>query len=485
MDEKNKLLTSLVKENSFLKERNKLYEEILDKVLEGVYITDLEENCVWFNNTIQLIDGVNRNDAIGKKQSDAWDFFEIPENAPKGTIRSGKQSEERLITYLDRNKKPVHMFSKAYPFYHNDSFKYVYELLYYVDYSEKQLNKIAEYRQKLLKSTTRIMNNTTYTLYDLVGSSSMMKNLVAKARRIAVNKTSVLIYGKTGTGKELFAQGIHNASLQKSGKFVALNCAAIPENLLESILFGSVKGAFTGATDSKGLLEEANNGTLFFDELNSMPLSLQGKLLRVIQERQACRVGSNTPYPVNCRWLSATNKDPEQLVADGFLRADLYFRLAVLMLEIPPLKEREQDVLELSEHFIDKYNKEYQLQVTAMDEEVKNLFLHYSWPGNVRELDNTIEYVMNFLGNNRSVIHIEDLPDHIKKENARIKKKSSPVSFGNLQNYLEQQEKEYLTKALAEMDWNISKTAKVLGIPRESLYYRLKKYGLKRNTATE
>ncbi len=470
-----------------LEEKILLYEEILDKVLEGIYITDTEDKVIWFNKTVELLDGVKKEEAIGKKQAQAWQYMELPASVTGYIIRTGKQSKEQLITYKDLHNKTISVFAQAYPFYYQNQLKAVYSLANYVEYSEKQLNKISEYRKRFLDSNARVVNNAPYTLYDVIGSSSAMIDLVSKARKVAINKTPVMLYGETGTGKEIFAQGIHNASLQHDGKFVAINCAAIPENLLESFLFGSVKGAYTGAVDKPGLLEDANGGTLFLDELNSMPLLLQGKLLRVFQEKQACRIGSNRPYPVNCRLISATNQDPRELIHDGILRTDLYFRLAVLTLEIPPLAKRDKDVLELTRFFINRYNSEYNLQIHSIDDDVEQLFLNYQWPGNVRELDNAIEYAMNFLSRGRAIIHQQDLPHYIQNavnqshcNSNTFESSQSEPKQRTLNEVLAETERHLVKKTLEETNWNISRAAKILGIHREALYYRIKKFGFLR-----
>lgn len=477
-----KMAKNLEKENKALKERVHLYEEIMDKVLQGIYICDKCENVVWFNDVVQINDGVLREDGIGKNQNEAWNNLELSPGPTDYTLKTGEQSGEELVTYMDKEtKKAFSVFNQSFPFYADGDLKYVYSIAYYIGYSEKQLNKINEYKQKYLAKNVRVINNTTYSLYDVIGKSEIMREMVKRARKLAVNKAPVMLCGPTGTGKEIFAQGIHNASMQSKGKFVAINCAAIPENLLESILFGSVKGAFTGALDKEGLLEEASDGTLFLDELNSMPLSLQGKLLRVFQENRACRIGSNQAYEVNCRLISATNQNPRQLVQEGVLRSDLYFRLAVLTLDLPPLCARENDVLDLADHLIAKYNKEYNLNIREIAPEVLTLFLRYDWPGNVRELDNVIEYIMNFASFNQSRVRYQDLPAYLKEFNESPAKRDHLHLLKNektLREILDLTEREVISGVLRETDWNISKAARILGIHREALYYRIKKFAL-------
>ncbi|WP_276538485.1 sigma-54 interaction domain-containing protein [Dehalobacterium formicoaceticum] len=461
-----------------------MYEAILDMVLQGIYVVDPEENIVWLNNIVEEMDGVKREEIIGKKDSEAWKNLDLKVNATQYTIDTGKQSEEQIAIYNNKDGYRTAMFMQSYPFYYEHKLEYVYSLAHFIDYSEKQLIKISEYKQKTTNINVKLSNNTSFTLYDVVGNSKKMRALVQLSRKAALSKSPILLYGKTGTGKEIIAQGIHNASLFNNGRFVAINCASIPENLLETILFGSVKGAFTGAVDKPGLFEEAQNGTLFLDELNSLPLSIQGKLLRVLQEKRANRVGSNHDYPIKCRVISATNQDPRQLVRNGKLRQDLFFRLAVVTLEIPSLAERKDDIPELVKHFIDKFNAEYQLHIKTIDDEILDVFNRYSWPGNVRELENVIEYMVNFTDSPNGKLSFNELPLYLKEisynqEENTIKDLKSE---GSLHEMLEEFEKNVLERTLAETKWNVSQAARNLGIHREALHYRIRKFGLRKKS---
>lgn len=466
-----------------LRKNKKLYEDILDRVMQGIYIVNAEGRIVWYNNLMQKIDGDNRDEVIGKQEQAVWDYIDLKAGTVADTIRTGKQSEERLLPYTTRTGRKINAFMQSFPVYYDNKLEYVYILIYYIEHSEKVLNKISEYRKKLYDSKVRIINDTAFTLYDVLGSSPQICKLVANARKVALKNSSVLLYGETGTGKEIFAQGIHNASLHNKGRFVAINCATIPENLLETILFGSVKGAFTGALDKPGLLEEAKHGTLFLDELDSLPLGMQSKLLRVLQEKKACRIGDNRNYQITCRIISATNQEPRKLVADGKLRQDLYFRLAVVTLEIPPLAKRKEDIAELVAHFITVYNEEYDLKVKTIDETVLAVFTKYSWPGNIRELEHVIEYMMNFTNVQSDTLSVDELPANLKEliDNSGKPHYTDLGETGNLHQILEEYEKEILQNTLKKTNWNISQTARKLGIHREALYYRIKKFGLRKS----
>lgn len=346
----------------------------------------------------------------------------------------------------------------------------------------KSHNKVAEYRNLFLEETVRIENGTQYTLNDIIGESESIKNAVNKARLIATKNVPVLLRGETGTGKELFAQGIHNASTVKKGAFVSINCAAIPENLVESYLFGTVKGAYTGAIDKPGLLEEANGGTLFLDELNSLPWFTQGKLLRVLQEKEASRVGSTKMYQVNCRIISATNQSPEKLIEDNLLRSDLYYRLAVLNISIPPLRDRYGDVDFLTSYFIKSYNAKYELQLQGVDPDVRQILNEYSWRGNVRELKNTIEHMICFIAVDQRRLSVKDLPDYLLQRNQPNPQYNPESSHyqGSLSQMIEDFRRDIILESLNRHQWNVSQTAKELDAKRENIYYFIKKYGLSR-----
>jgi arginine utilization regulatory protein len=464
-----------------LSRSNKLYKEILDRVMHGVYIVNAKRQIVWFNSLMQKIDGINREEVIGKHEESVFQSINNNVSTVADVLRTGKISKAKLLPYTTKTGRKVNAFMQSFPVYYDNNLEYVYMVIDYIDYSKKAVGRKISYDSKI-----RISNDTVFTLDNVLGSSKQICEVVANARKVALRKSPVLLHGQTGTGKEIFAQGIHNASLHNKGRFVAINCATIPENLMETILFGSVKGAYTGALDKPGLLEEANNGTLFLDELNSLPLTLQSKLLRVLQEKQACRIGDNRNYLVNCRIISATNQDTHHMVANGILRQDLYFRLAVITLEIPPLAKRKEDIPELIEHFIKIYNEEFDLQIKTIDPAVLDVFYKYSWPGNVRELEHAIEYMMNFVDAQSQSLSIQELPSNLKKllsDRHKVREDYSNYSrdVGNLHQALKEFEKEYLKNTLEQTQWNISQAARILGIHREALYYRIKKFGLKKD----
>lgn len=313
-----------------------------------------------------------------------------------------------------------------------------------------------------------------YQFENIIAESRAMRNVCEMIERVAPTDTTVLIYGESGTGKELVAKAIHAHSSRKVKKFLPLNCAALPEALLESELFGHAKGAFTGAsTDKEGLFEVANHGTIFLDEIDSMPLNIQAKLLRVLQDKEIRRVGGNESIPTDVRVLAATNTRLETLIEQGKFREDLYYRLSVIPIEIKPLRERPEDILPLTYHFLRREIGENK-PLPTVDPAVINLFEQYSWPGNVRELENALKHALTFA--NDSVINRDCLPAKLLQLTASPDgglKKMDDVRGKSLKAFLRAKEKEYLSQALAYSEGDKQKAAKALRISLATLYRKL------------
>jgi len=303
-----------------------------------------------------------------------------------------------------------------------------------------------------------------YHFHQLIGKSPSMQKIYDLIERISDTSSNVLITGESGTGKELVARAIHYNGVRKEGRFIAVNCAAIPETLLESELFGYKKGAFTDAkSDKRGLVFEANEGTLFLDEITEMPSTLQAKLLRVIEEKEVRPLGDTNSYPVDVRIISTTNRD----IKEGRFREDLYYRLKVIDIEMPPLRERREDIPVLVQHFIHKFSKELKKGVSGVSEEALKIFLNYSWPGNVRELENVIQRAITL--SQHELILPEDLPATvIQTKDKKLVEKALEENFT-----LDQLEKEYIKRVLIEAGGNKSKAAERLGLDRKTLYRKL------------
>jgi DNA-binding NtrC family response regulator len=307
-----------------------------------------------------------------------------------------------------------------------------------------------------------------YHFHQMIGKSPSMQKIYDLIERISDTSSNVLITGESGTGKELVAKAIHYNGTRKEGPFIAVNCAAIPETLLESELFGYKKGAFTDAkSDKKGLVFEANQGTLFLDEITETPLTLQAKLLRVIEERELRPLGDTNSYLIDVRIISTSNRDINSLIQGNQFREDLYYRLKVIDIEMPPLRERREDIPILVQHFINKFSKEQKKGISGVSEDALKILLNYSWPGNIRELENIIQRAITL--SQHEVILPEDLPATIiQKIDEKLFEKALEEKFT-----LDQLEKEYIKRVLVETGGNKSKAAERLGLDRKTLYRKL------------
>ena len=315
-----------------------------------------------------------------------------------------------------------------------------------------------------------------YQFENLIASNSAMMQVCEMIQRVAPTAATVLINGESGTGKEVIARTIHNTSPRKDKPWVAVNCAALPEPLLESEMFGHVKGAFTGAVvEKEGLFETANNGTLFLDEISSLPLVLQGKLLRVLQEKEIRRVGGTKNIPIDVRVIAASNTNLEQLVVQGSFRADLYYRFAVITLDIPPLRDRIEDILPLARHFIRIESAGFATE-PGLSKEAVDVLVSYRWPGNVRELENAIKHAVTFL--QEDTITPDLLPSRIvaRAHEAKAQQASQPLAAGNnssLKGFLKLKEKEYLEQILSSTNGDKEKAAQTLQVSLATLYRKL------------
>ena len=323
----------------------------------------------------------------------------------------------------------------------------------------------AEQKQQSKKKDVRA---NTVTFGNIVGKSPALAHVISQASKVAATDVAVLINGETGTGKELFAQAIHNASHRSAGAFLALNCSAFSRELLESELFGYKEGAFTGAVkDKRGLLEEANHGTVFLDEIGEMALELQSKLLRVLETGEFVKVGDTKTTRVDVRIISATNRNLKEEIANGRFREDLYFRLSVFRIELPPLRQRREDILLLAQHFAERFSKQIGCPVPALSPDAKSLFLSYPWPGNVREMMNTMEHALIVCD---SEVTRKDLPiDMLSDE-------SSTQVDDSLD--LKSVERNHIIKVLHHTHGNKTETARLLKIGLTTLYRKIEEYGI-------
>ncbi len=342
--------------------------------------------------------------------------------------------------------------------------------------------------KKLLTSIQNALNQiapspkspTEDTFDNIVGKSQAMKDVFEMIQKVSYGNANILITGESGTGKELVARSIHKHSLRRNQPIIPINCGALPENLFESELFGYEKGAFTGAFQAKpGLVELANGGTLFLDEVCELPLQLQVKLLRTLEDRTIRRIGGKEEIPVDIRVVSATNRDPEQSIREGILREDFFYRINTIRIHIPPLRERKEDIELLITHFLHELDRRYKRNITAIDPAALEALYAYNWPGNVRELQNVIERTYYLAS--PPLIRLHDLPSQISD----CVTVSSEASWKHLpyreakEKALENFEKKYLLFHLEQNHWNISRTAEKCGIDRRTIHRLIKRYKLK------
>jgi DNA-binding NtrC family response regulator len=339
--------------------------------------------------------------------------------------------------------------------------------------------KKAEERVNLIKENLRLKNELyeKFKIEGIVGKSPKMTQILDIVRKVTPTNVTVLIYGESGTGKELIARAIHYNSPRKNGPFIAINCAAIPETLIESELFGYEPGAFTGANTRKiGLIESANRGTLFLDEIAELPLLMQSKLLRVLQDKEIRRIGGKDTIKVDVRIIAATNKNLSEQIEKNKFREDLYYRLKVVTVALPPLRERKEDIPELINYFIEKYSKEFGKMIKGIDEKAMHALLSYHWPGNIRQLETVIEKAIIICESEK--ITLKDIHDEL---NSSSLKNIFDIEIPDEGINYEELEKELLKKALIKSNFVIAKAAKLMGMSYDTFWYRLKKFGLHEN----
>ena len=459
-------------------------EMMIDSIDEAIIGCDKDGYINIYNSANERREKMNRKNVLHRHVDEVYDFH------------SGKSLLMRAIT----EKKPiidqyqeyttelsgtyVEIICSTVPIMEGD--RVIGAVSVMKDYSKvKKLSRIIMdlqsnlYSSNIDKTGKPKPAGARHTFSDIIGQNHLLQDTLRWARKTAGNDLPVLIYGDTGTGKELLAQGIHNAGARKEKPFIAINCAAIPENLLEGLLFGTVKGAFTGALDRPGLFEQATEGTLVLDEINSMSLNLQSKLLRVIQEEAVRRVGDNRERKINTRLISISNLDPAVAIREGLLREDLYYRIAYISLNMPPLSRRLDDLPALADYLVGKYNSKLNLNIECISDELFDLLEQYPWPGNIRELEHVIAASMSALNTADTEIRPEDLPPSIRYKFAGIPGEQNTVDSNlTLATMMDSAERRMIETALKRNNWNISKAARELGLKRQSLQYRIRKYSL-------
>jgi arginine utilization regulatory protein len=465
------------------------YLKVFAELPQGVIIADAKGRVVFRNKAQASIDDLGSEETLGKPVTEVYHLTDKNSMIMR-CLSTGQPITGQVFYYrLSRGplKKVIH---SVYPLFSKQGLKGAICFVWDEELLQKQ---IANSKALIRENDRDLGNNTRFTFADIVGADPLFLGAVNRARKVAGTDSPVLIWGETGTGKELVAQAIHNHSPKRSGPFVAINCAALPESLQESILFGTVKGAFTGAVDKPGVFEEAQKGTLYLDELDSMPEMLQAKLLRVLQEKKVRRLGSSREVNVDVKVLSSLSRNPRLAVQEGTLRQDLFYRLGVVIVHLTPLRERHGDISILAWHFVAKLNCRLGTEIESISDEAMALLQGFSWPGNVRQLENTLESAMNEVGNETilDVRHLEQglFSSEQGEDNDLGQREAQLLEFVSshhprpdhemtLQEYRAMQEVEMIRHALEETRGQMTQAARKLGISRQLLYYKAKKMGL-------
>ncbi|WP_243116552.1 sigma-54 interaction domain-containing protein [Marinisporobacter balticus] len=458
-------------------------EKILDHVEEGIEMIDARGRIIYLNKAATEYEDIRREEAIGKYMLDIYPSLAPETSTLLRAIQKGIPTFDIQQTFLNYKGKKITTINSSFPIKVKQKIIGAIEISKNItDVKELSEKVVALQEQLLSKGKNRKKkdegDSAKYTFFDIVGKSKEITKVKGLAMKAAQTSSPVLIYGETGTGKELFVHAMHTASTRRNKPFIAQNCGALPGTLLESILFGTIKGSFTGADNRAGLFELANSGTLFLDEINSMPLELQVKLLRVLQDGTIRRVGDSKTRKVDVRIVAASNEEPFVAVENKRLRRDLYYRLNVVGLRLPELKERSGDMPILVKYFVDRFNNQLNKTVKKVSDEVVEIFENYDWPGNVRELEHIIEGAMNLMDGEE--ITVDCLPMHFEKYNRKNLEKTMDIKNVPLKTALQNLEIEMIRKTLKEWNGNISHAAEGLEIPRQTLQYKIKKYKIKR-----
>jgi arginine utilization regulatory protein len=479
----------------YLKQRSQqeiFLKTILNSLEEAIMVCDKNGKLLIYNNANEKLDELSKYQVIGNKITSIYRLTKET-SLMHQVMKKRKPILNRPQNYTTHKGKNINIMCNTYPLIQDG--EVIGAVSVQKDYSQvKELSdKIIELQDQLFDKNDIISSkynknskSVRYNFEDIKTANTLMQQTIDWAKRAAKTDSPVLIYGETGTGKELFAQSIHNCSKRANKPFLAVNCAAIPANLLEGILFGTVKGAYTGAVDRPGFFEQANEGTILLDEINSMSIELQAKLLRVLQEGTLRRVGDIQETPVDVRIITNINTKPLEAIENKQLREDLFYRLSVVYFEIPPLSNRKEDITILCSHFIKKYNLQLKKSVQNLDSEVMDIFMNHSWPGNIRELQHTIESGMNIMYEDEIIMQVKHLPAHLKNKFKKINHKKDSLHLQlkeeKLNETLTKVEKYIICLNLHKNNWNISETAKSLGVKRQSLQYRIKKHSIEKRS---
>lgn len=451
----------------------KLRENVLELLdshnyFDNLIIFDTDGRAVYYDS--QGTSGIFGDiDVVGKTLSELYPGVDPEESVIMKAIREGTPTYNLQETTRVLGGRQISHVITVLPIIENGQV---------TGAVEATINTAVDTRHNIyITPETGRRHRQLYTTEDIISENPLMRRVKEKITKVSRTDSPVMIYGKTGTGKEMVAEAIHTGSARRGKPFMAQNCAAIPANLLESMLFGTVRGSFTGAEDKKGLLEAASGGTVFLDEINNMDMALQAKILKAIEEQKIMRVGDYEQRPIDVRIVAATNEDPLLLVRKHLLREDLYYRLRVIQIDLPALAERQSDIPLLTEYFINKYNKLMHRNIAGVDEDMMDFLLRREWKGNIRELENTIECAFNFAEG--AYLTLDDLPWLEQETEAGEGYENFDVNDDRtLKELLQEYECEAIREALTATGGDVRKAADMLGLTRQNLHHKLKQYRL-------
>jgi PAS domain S-box-containing protein len=435
---------------------------ILDSIADGVFTVDLNWRITSFNRAAELITGTGKEEAIGRQ---CWEVFRAniceKQCALRHTIETGKQilNKSIYIVVSDGNRIPVSISTAILK-----------------DENDEIIGGVETFRDLSLLEELRKELTGRHTFFDIVSKSKEMHRLFVTLEQVAQSDSTVLLQGESGTGKELFARAIHSLSARSKGPLVIVNLGALPDTLVESELFGHKAGAFTDArADRIGRIAAAEKGTLFLDEIGDLSSHLQVRLLRVLQEKTYEPLGSNKTVHADIRIVAATNKDLTELIKRGNFREDLYYRINVIKLTLPPLRERREDILLLVDHFLKRFNRLSGKEIAGVSQEVLSILMAYDFPGNVRELENIVEHGTVLCQG--GLIESQHLPDYLQPADS-FKKTGNHKSVSSKRIKWVDMEREFILQVLRENNWNRKAAAKELGIGRQTLWRRVKRLNI-------
>jgi len=465
-----------------------IMKPVWDDFFCGVLIVDRAGLIVYYNKCMAEFDELTAEEVLGYKIREVYAVRE--EDSPSMIALARRRPVRGLLMhYKTARGRQLSTFNHAYPLF--DQGELCGAICLVTDVSSLTTQIMASSKPRAKTAESRALPESKVRFESIIGKNPVFREAVDVAKVAALGPSPVMLVGETGTGKDLFAKAIHDYGPRADKPFMAINCSAIPEALLEGILFGTSRGAFTGAVEKEGLLEHASGGTVFLDEINSMPLSLQAKLLRVMQDHRVRRVGGLTEKEVDLRLISASNISPLQAVEDRQLRADLYYRLAVVQVTIPPLRERPEDIAPLAQYFIDKLSRRLGKHITGLGSQVMASLMKRTWPGNVRELEHALESALNFAsdGEQLSQNHFKRASRHMEHPGRGEKKALTtpqpPAAWPEpdpklpLRETLEAVERQRLLMALRTSGGQINTAAAELGISPQLMAYKIKKYDLR------